>query len=77
MDAAGNVSDSPSIFVGLPESTDPGAEVFPSFDATTFMPTRPDVLAAWMAAFGAAGGGGSNTSFDTDPDGTPVLVIGA
>ncbi|QIS38595.1 SGNH/GDSL hydrolase family protein [Clavibacter capsici] len=75
-DAAHNVSVSPSIYVGLPEATDPGSEVFPSFDSVTFMPTRPEVLAAWLAAFGAAGGG-SNTSFDTDPDGTPVLVIGA
>jgi hypothetical protein len=76
-DVAGNTGNSPSIFVGLPEATDPGSEVFPSFDSVTFMPTRPEVLAAWLAAFGAASGGASNTSFDTDPDGTPVLVIGA
>jgi lysophospholipase L1-like esterase len=74
MDAAGNFSNSPSIFVGLPEPTDPGSEVFPSFDANTFLPTRPEVLAAWMAAF--SGGGGSITVRQTRPDGNSELVIG-
>jgi lysophospholipase L1-like esterase len=77
VDAAGNFSNSPSIQVGLPEATDPGAEVFPSFDANTFMPTRPEVLAAWLAAFGAAGGGSSITVRQTRPDGNTELVIGA
>jgi lysophospholipase L1-like esterase len=76
-DVAGNTGNSPSIQVGLPVTADPGNEVFPSFDPETFMPTRPEVLAAWLAAFGAATGTdpGNGLSSDTDPDGVPVLVL--